>query len=56
MKRPARSDKEPEPPWLVFRYCKDKCLACKQCGWFWGPSHPRAGEPTQFGLTRSNRS
>lgn len=47
---PEEADK---PVWASFRYCKDKCLepSCKQCGWFWGPGHPNAGQPARFGVT-----
>jgi len=36
---------EEEKPYLVFNYCKDKCLKteCKECGYFWGPGHPFPG-------------
>jgi len=29
-------DGKPKPPTLVFRTCKAKCFACKECGYFWG--------------------
>jgi len=37
------------PLYLEFKYCKDKCFACKQCGYFWGPDHKDHGKPAQFG-------
>ena len=34
-------------PYTVFRVCKDECFACKQDGYFWGPSAPedKVGKP-----------
>ena len=49
------ADKEKEKKevkiWMVFRYCKDKCLkeTCKEFGYFWGPDHPdKAGKHVEF--------
>lgn len=27
-------------PYTQFRMCKDKCLKCNGCGYFWGPGAP----------------
>lgn len=38
-------------PYLQFRTCKDKCLACNQCGYFWGPDNKKLnGQPAKFGV------
>jgi hypothetical protein len=36
----AKEEKD-EPPYTVFKYCKDQCFACNECGLFYGPG---AGE------------
>lgn len=33
-----------EKPYMVFRLCKNKCLACNECGYIWGPGSPWNGE------------
>lgn len=25
--------------WLSFKLCPKACLACNECGYFWGPEH-----------------
>jgi hypothetical protein len=38
--------------WVRFQMCAKKCLEvnCRQCGYFWGPDHPHAGQPAVFGI------
>lgn len=47
MKPKKPKSEEEEKPWLVFRLCKDKCLACAGCGYVWGParSEELVGQP-----------
>lgn len=42
-------------PYTTFKYCKTQCLACKECGWFYGSgaSDNLAGKPVVFGYTKS---
>ena len=45
----AKADKD-EPAYLEFRLCRDKCLKCKGCGYYWGLGHDtKAGERAYFG-------
>jgi len=40
----SRKKREVDPdakPYLIFRYCKEQCFACPQCGYFWGPGHDK---------------
>ena len=53
MSRPKpKDDGKEKDRWLEFRYCKDRCFRddCRQCGYFWGPDHPLAGQPVTFGI------
>lgn len=35
--------------YLIFRLCKDKCFACNDCGYFWGPDNKAMnGQPAKF--------
>jgi hypothetical protein len=37
--------------WTEFRYCKNKCMSCNSCGWFYGPGHDKfPGKPAVFGI------
>jgi hypothetical protein len=48
-------DREEKVPYLVFRYCRNKCFACSECGWFWGPAHDKlAGQPAHFGMEKTH--
>lgn len=29
------------PPYHQFKLCKNKCLACNECGYFWGPGNKK---------------
>ena len=53
-KRPdkTKSKGDEGPVYLEFRYCVAKCFApaCRQCGYFWGPGHERAGQHAHFGV------
>lgn len=42
-------------PYTTFKYCKTQCLACKECGWFYGSGAPDnlAGKPVVFGYGKS---
>lgn len=50
--RSSDKTKDEGPVYLEFRYCKDRCCApdCRQCGYFWGPGHERAGQRAHFGV------
>lgn len=49
MAKKKHDNDDNKPVWVEFRLCKTKCLACKQCGYFFGPGHERAGSPVIFG-------
>lgn len=35
--------------YLIFHLCKNKCLACNECGYFWGPDNKAMnGQPAKF--------
>jgi len=50
-RRSTEETEEKKKIWLVFRTCKARCLACGECGYFWGPDHDKlAGQPARFGI------
>lgn len=32
--KPDKGEEKEEKPTFAFKYCKTKCFACKECGWF----------------------
>lgn len=49
-RKPDGDGSEPKPVTLEFRYCKAKCFACRECGYFWGPGarEDLRGKPACF--------
>jgi hypothetical protein len=42
MSKPIKREKDPnEKPYLEFRLCANKCLACNGCGYFWGEGNKK---------------